>query len=413
MTAAPYTAASVTMDAETEQAQTAPSAVTRKPGSAAERMRRMRARQREAAATSAPQMFERADWHLFLDRSTLPQKAGCQPHDLGKLVLKELVDNALDTGAAVTLKRDPGVYIVTDDGPGIDPAKVPELFAVNRPLLSSKLQRLPLRGMLGNGLRVVMGAIATHGGTIAVASRGHCLTLTVDAATGQTTVEKDELIPEAPGITVTIALPVFDGTEAWPAEASIAVAQTGTVYAGSSQPRWYGPKALRQLFAHVVPETATVADVLRQVFDIDRDDRRVARALEQADIEALHEELHSAAEEPVDIGCIGPRNRLGDHYAHAVGEAAIEGALIPFSVECWASCSRAEGRGDGDAQIELWLNRSPSLAEIVGYADSDGIMLRGCGLHQLVRGPKNGRYQLTVSVITPYLQLTSDGKTPL
>ena len=396
---------------ETEQANTAPSAVTRKPMSVAERMRRMRARQREAAAF-APLMFERADWHLFLDRATPPQKAGCQRHELGRLVVKELVDNALDTGAAVTLEQALGGYIVTDDGPGIDPAEVPKLFAVNRPLLSSKLQRLPLRGMLGNGLRVVMGAIAALDGTISVASRGHCLTLAVDAVTGQTTVEKNELIPEAPGTTVTIALSVFDGTEARPARESIAVAQNGTVYAGSSQPRWYGSKALRQLFVHVVPETATVADILRAAFGMDRDDRRVARDLDQADIEALHEELRSATEPPVDIGCIGPCDWLGDHYAHAVGDAAIEGALIPFSVECWASCIRAEGRGDGDADVNLWLNRSPSLARIYGNADSDGITLRGCGLCRLVRGPKNGRYQLTVSVITPYLQLTSDGKTP-
>ena len=40
-----------------------------------------------------------------------------------------------------------------DNGPGLDPADVPRLFAVNRPLLSSKRRRLPLRGMLGNGLK--------------------------------------------------------------------------------------------------------------------------------------------------------------------------------------------------------------------------------------------------------------------
>jgi hypothetical protein len=282
-------------------------------------------------------MFERADWHLFLDPSTLPQKAGCQPHELGRIVLKELVDNALDTGAAVTLERAPGGYVVADDGPGIDPADVPKLFAVNRPLLSSKLKRLPLRGMLGNGLRVVVGAVAALDGTICVASRGHCLTLTVDTVTGQTLVGTDELIPAAPGTTVTITLSVFDGSEAWPAGQSIAVARNGTAYAGPSRPSWYGPKALRQLFAHVVPETATVADVLREVFGIDRDDRRAARDLGQADIDALHKELINATEAPVDIGCIGPCDQFGDHYARIVGTAAIEGAQIPYSIECWAS----------------------------------------------------------------------------
>ena len=181
----------------------------------------MRARRREAAvAAPVPLMFERTDWHLFLDRSTLPQKAGCQPCELGRVVLKELVDNALDTGANVTL--DPTAcgrgYIIRDDGPGIEPASVPKLFAVNRPLRSSKLQRLPLRGMLGNGLRVVMGVVAALGGAISVTSRGHRLTLAVDPVSGQTIVAEHEPIPEAPGTTVAIALPVFDGTEAAPAK---------------------------------------------------------------------------------------------------------------------------------------------------------------------------------------------------
>jgi hypothetical protein len=49
---------------------------------------------------------ERDDWQLFLDPQTLPQKAGCQPDELSALVLKELVDNALDTGANVALIKD-------------------------------------------------------------------------------------------------------------------------------------------------------------------------------------------------------------------------------------------------------------------------------------------------------------------
>lgn len=122
---------------------------------AAERMRRMRARKK--AATAPPIYYETADWQLFIDKQRLPQKAGCEPNQLDRVLLKELVDNALDTGAGnVTLDGDTARCIVTDDGPGIDADDVTRLFAVNRPLISSKLKRLPTRGMLGNGLRVVM-----------------------------------------------------------------------------------------------------------------------------------------------------------------------------------------------------------------------------------------------------------------
>jgi hypothetical protein len=88
----------------TQLAESGSATVTPRDKTAAERMRRMRARRRELAeAPPAPLMFERQDWTLFLDRATLPQHAGCQPNELGRVVLKELVDNALDTGANVTL----------------------------------------------------------------------------------------------------------------------------------------------------------------------------------------------------------------------------------------------------------------------------------------------------------------------
>jgi hypothetical protein len=90
-------------------------------------------------------------------------------------------------------------------------------------------------------------------------------------------------------------LSVYNGTEADPARASIGIAKNGHSYAGASRPEWYSPKALHALFAHVVPETATVAEVVREVFDLDHDDRRMARDLGPTDIEALHAELRRPA----------------------------------------------------------------------------------------------------------------------
>jgi Histidine kinase-, DNA gyrase B-, and HSP90-like ATPase len=100
---------------------------------AAERKHRQRAREREERLH-----FERQDWQLFQDPATLPQKMGCQPGTLRAIILREIVDNALDEGAKVPLQTDgEGTWIISDDGPGIDPELVPRLFAVNRVLLSS------------------------------------------------------------------------------------------------------------------------------------------------------------------------------------------------------------------------------------------------------------------------------------
>src|SRR6516162_1511889 len=94
---------------------------------AAERMRRMR--ERRKAVPADPILYERADWRLFIDRGTLPQKAGCDPHEIGRAVLKEIVDNALDSGAdTVTLDGDERHAIIRDDGPGLDPDDVIRLF---------------------------------------------------------------------------------------------------------------------------------------------------------------------------------------------------------------------------------------------------------------------------------------------
>jgi tungstate transport system substrate-binding protein len=44
----------------------------------------------------------------------LPQKAGCQPAELPALILKEIVDNALDAGAGVSLKLTPEGWVVQE-----------------------------------------------------------------------------------------------------------------------------------------------------------------------------------------------------------------------------------------------------------------------------------------------------------
>src|SRR3954454_12547514 len=100
--------------------------------SAAERQRRRRARLKAARELE----FVREDWALFLHPDRLPQKAGCSRDRVRAMVLKEVVDNALDAGAVATLAQvDPDTWIVTDDGPGLDRGAVLRFFAVNRPMV--------------------------------------------------------------------------------------------------------------------------------------------------------------------------------------------------------------------------------------------------------------------------------------
>jgi hypothetical protein len=345
----------------------------------------------------------------------LPQKAGCQPHHLRSIVLKELVDNALDAGAAATLDRDGGTWVVSDDGPGLDPEDVPRLFAVNRPLLSSKLIRRPLRGMLGNGLRVVAGAVAATDGSLVVETRGRRLTLAVCRQTGQTSVAADEAVPPKPGLMVRLSLGAEGPKDADLAELSIIVATHGKPYAGPSSPWWYGGKDLHHLFSRVTPEDATVGAVCRSL-GLDCDDDRPARSLSRSDTEAVLARLRASVEpvQPERLGAIG-KTCWPDWpgYARVAGTATTQaGAHIPYVVEAWAVCSRPEQRGQGDVRIDLLVNRSMTVATIHAVSVPDRIAMRGCGLDRLAAGPGTGNYQVALSVIAPYVQLATDGKEP-
>jgi hypothetical protein len=137
----------------------------------------------------------RHDWKMFRSLSSLPQKAGVPLNLLRRLVLKELADNALDAGGRVTIREDAGHYTIEDNGLGIPgaPEEIAELFSINRPMISTKLPRLPTRGALGNGLRVVAGAVLASQGALVVTTHnmrrnycgGHGPSRTVTAASPQ------------------------------------------------------------------------------------------------------------------------------------------------------------------------------------------------------------------------------------
>ena len=128
-------------------------------------------------------LFVREDWELFRNLQTLAQKAGVPVSEIGKIVAKELVDNALDAiegqpdgVVTIDLIGSNGI-VVEDTGKGMPVDQLPDLFSIKRGLASSKLLRLPTRGALGNGLRVVTGAVLATGGSLRVGTRGQMVEL--------------------------------------------------------------------------------------------------------------------------------------------------------------------------------------------------------------------------------------------
>ena len=197
-------------------------------------------------------LFVREDWTLFRTLATLSQKAGVAVPDLPQLVIKELVDNALDAGASCRFGRLPdGGFYVDDDGPGLPGSDedVAGLFSIGRPLSSSKMIRLPTRGALGNGLRVVAGTVLASGGSLAVATRGRRLSL-APQDDGTTTV-----VAAAPwaggGTRIEISFgpalqDYLSDALRWAKRAEIlAAGRPG--YSGRSSPWWYDSPAFFEL----------------------------------------------------------------------------------------------------------------------------------------------------------------------
>ena len=81
---------------------------------AAERMRRMRVRR--AGAARSPLLYERDDWRLLIDPRTWPQKAGCSPGQIGRVIIQDNVE----IGANTTIDRGALRDTVIGEGTKID-----------------------------------------------------------------------------------------------------------------------------------------------------------------------------------------------------------------------------------------------------------------------------------------------------
>jgi hypothetical protein len=381
-------------------------------------------RRRKRAQTEA-MLWSRPDWRLYVDARTLPQKAGCLPGDLRRAVVKEIVDNGLDNGGGATIEAWNYLeafkyrgYVIRDNGPGIDPKKIAQLFCVNRDLVSSKLRRAPLRGMLGNGLRVVMGAIAASNGVLIVETRGRRLTLSVDPFTGRTCIDKDEVVRRNPGTAVYIALgdPIaFDGTEIKLAERIIICGRHGVQGAIKSSPHWYSARDLHDLCARVERAAATVGDVVQNL-GFELDDGRPARSITLEDAKTVLASLQSTvkATSPLDLGYMGAAAfAAAPGYRREIGHRV---GASPYVIEVWAAARRVpdDRRGHGSVVVDTLINRTVCLDGVAGACSSGSISVFGCGLERYSTSEKapTAHYTIAIGLFSPLIELASDGKRP-
>lgn len=381
---------------------------------------------RPASSRSSEFTFEREDWTLFRSLSTLSQKAGVPLHLLPKLVLKELADNALDAGGTVRVGQlQDGGWYVEDDGPGIagDPADIARLFSIRRPLVSSKLLRLPSRGALGNGLRVAAGAVLASGGRLYVETRGRRLDLRPQD-NGDTLASFEPCL-RSTGTRIELhlgeALSSSDAL-AW-ARGAAHLAGRGETYHGRSSPHWYdgeaffdllqgaGNRIVRELVAELDGCTGAKAGRITKAFR-----GRTCVILTRTEAVALLDAAQQQARpvSPQRLGHIGEVEGWPSFHARGEGTFRCGGiggarATIPFVVEAWAS-ARREGYGN---HCSVLVNRTPITSTVSLSRWQRDLTLNGCGLASTIQAaPGRSGIDLRVNIITPYMPITSDGKAP-
>jgi hypothetical protein len=381
-----------------------------------------------SASPPAPEIlkFERADWTSFRTVEGLQQKAGVTRSKLRRLVLKELADNALDTGARVCIGQlAGGGYFVENGGNGIEgqPEDIAWLFSIARPMISTKLLRLPTRGALGNGLRVVAGAVLASEGFLVIITGDRRIELHPER-NGSTTVVTVTSVDFPVGTRVEIglgsAIPLDADALRWASIANL-LAKGKPSYQGKSSPWWYdapqfhellsasGARPVRELLARLDGCTGGRAgEIVAKAGVV----RLTCGALSREQAVRLLEVTRDNAREvkPTRLGAVGPELFPDRAYAVSSGVAlfgvAQPKAKIPYVIEAWAE----EG---ADMQLLVCVNRTPVTGDIYASRNKRKISVFGCGLaHTVAEAPKDVNFVVWLNITTPYMPITSDGKVP-
>jgi DNA topoisomerase VI subunit B len=396
--------------------------------------------------------FTRNDWSIYI--SNLPQRAGVPLAKIRALVLKEMVDNALDEmdrvgrpGAVTLTKEGDHTYTITDQGRGFDdsPEELAHRFSIAKGMVSSKQWRKPTRGCVGNGLRVIVGAVVSGGGRIIVRTRNQKVTLR-PRLDGTTAVDNVMPIHWPVGASITIEIdrkfPGSNDSLEWAQQAIALGRQSGPAFNRKPSPAWYDTDhlALNMLAAIGPARTLTwfvsqldrcssreIGQRVTAKFGKGRLCRDVNKE-EAAQLLQLLQWLGGSALKPRQLGLMGAdawiHEQLTDGYVHEEG-SFVTGrsephATIPFLVEVWAAtCETPDLRDDDNVYpVEVvssgfTINRSPAIVDSRCYRNgrsrSANLWL---GSESIRLDIPQGAFAFAVNITTPFVPILGDNKRP-
>jgi hypothetical protein len=374
-------------------------------------------------------MFIREDWSMFRNLTTITHKAGVPINRLMGLVLKEIADNALDAAPGKTPRfgMDGDFYFVEDDGSGIPgtPEEIAKLFSIKRPLTSSKILRLPTRGALGNGTRVIAGTILASGGELRVHTRGKKFWL--DLHDDGTTTVASMTDSKVKGTRIEVkfgkSLPQDPSPWRW---VSIAVsASFASTYSGRSSVWWYDSDSFYELI--MAAGNTPVMDMLGNFDGFSNKHRALELELGEDAEKPCNQITRERADEILSYlrktaKQISPKSigRLREHttidYCCRTGEIEIQPgrgqhkAILPYCVE--VGFNRKKNPKDDDT-ITTLVNGTPITGSMVlERRNKSEIALFGCGLHHRFKNFPKIPVSMVMNVTIPYMPITTDGKEP-
>jgi hypothetical protein len=392
--------------------------------------------------------FTRADWSAYI--ANLPQRAGVPKHQIGQLVLKELVDNALDEmdrvgqPGEVTLERhQDNVFTVTDRGRGFDdtPEELAYRFSIAKPMTSSKQWRRPSRGCVGNGLRVIVGSVVTGDGRITVRTRNREVVLH-PRLDGTTAVDQVRPIdwPVGTAITIEIDSAYLDRSALmeWAQLAIQLARQSGPAFTRKPSPLWLDANHIATNMLAAIGPVKTVAWFVAQ---LDRCSARevgqliterfgkgrLCRDMNNAEATDLLSMLQQVAAliRPKQLGPMGREAWKHTNLLH--GYACEEGSFqagahapfgqIPYLVEAWAATCEPDTENEDDVYavypVGVTINRTPALIERSCYREgwSRTVNLWLGSVHCELSLPK-GAYRIALNISSPFVPILGDNKVP-
>ncbi|TAE74960.1 MAG: hypothetical protein EAZ85_03735 [Bacteroidetes bacterium] len=373
-------------------------------------------------------LFSQPDWQLFTNLNTLPQQAGIAKHLLPKLVVKELIDNALDTNTEVQIIHEQpelwtDVITIRDFGQGISGTneEIAYLFSLRRPLTSSKRLRLPQRGALGNGLRVVMGTVYCMNGSLEIATKGRRIQIIPQDDGYSQAVFLENWTAEGTEIKITFKENLFGGKDLLQWAKYALKMPKSIIYQGKTNAFWYDSDSFYNLLLSL-PADVTLIDFLKEFNPTytpnlfkDIDFETITRENAENLLTILRENDHILS--PKKLGKIGEMDDFQGYssvFSNMIMPAS-KGSLeadIPVVIECFVK--EIDLNSDKNlTENVFFVNRTPIVGDINFQFLEKKIWLYGCGLQEMIEIPKfNTDFFVWVNILTPYMPIVSNGKEP-